>query len=270
MGTWPTAHTFPLDFSRPSMVKWLPDSQLLPKSRKTYTGSIFLQMLLSLGIPWNNLVVSSPLSFVLHLNGTIPKSSFIAQNHPFPLSLTTSKLIAPSQRLNWLYLSRLTPSCFFSPMVPFPLQFVGVLTTPFLFPRRHRWSPDGFSFCLPKRGFIPNSFNFWSILPLRFCTLQRIQYFPDRIPTTTYDIAYIWYSHWQRADLDWHLPFLMTCSSHRNSDLSFNDSCYCAAPENPAWGQWGSEKGSTVQERLVYESSLLNYKCHQILFRYII
>jgi hypothetical protein len=39
----------------------------------------------------------------------------------------------------------------------------------------------------------------------------------------------IWNRDWRRV-LYFHLPFITTGSSHSNSDLSFNDSSYCAAP----------------------------------------
>jgi hypothetical protein len=90
--------------------------------------TIFLKKLLGLGKLSNNLAVRSLLSFVLHLSGIIPKSSSIAQFHPIPPSLATSKLIPPRKRLTLLYRSPLTLSCFFSPMFPSALQLIEFLT----------------------------------------------------------------------------------------------------------------------------------------------
>jgi hypothetical protein len=122
---------------------------------KISMDTIFLKMFRSLGKLWNNLAVRVSLSFVLYLKRIIiPTPPSVVQLHPIPRSLATPKIIAPRVRLALPYLTPLTLSCFFSPMFPSALQFVGSLTTPpiYLQVRRHRRSPSGFSVCLSERA----------------------------------------------------------------------------------------------------------------------
>ena len=103
---------------------------------------------------------------MISLKRNIPKSSSFVQI-PIPPSMATPNVIAPRQRLARPYLTPLTLSCFFLPVFPSTLPFVGDLTIlpAYLQARRHRRFPDGFSICLSdKTRFIPNGFNFWRIL----------------------------------------------------------------------------------------------------------
>jgi hypothetical protein len=76
-------------------------------------------------------------------------SRSIAQFHPIPPSLATSKLIPLRKRLTLLYRSPLALSCFFSPMFPSALQLIEFLTTPPLYLCPHRRRPNVFRSCLP-------------------------------------------------------------------------------------------------------------------------
>ena len=139
----------------------------------------FLKTLLSLGKDSNSLAVRSRPSFVLHLNGIIPKSPSIALFHPLLPSLATPRVIPPRERPALLYPSQLTLSCFFSLMFLSALQFVGNLTTPPLYLHVRRRQVVSAFVSPTKQDSSRMRIFLYLILLLHQSVLAQLSTFPD-------------------------------------------------------------------------------------------
>jgi hypothetical protein len=205
-------HTFLSYFSRPSMVRWLlvlqPPPRISIPLDKDFNGYHLPE---DVSKSWKTLEQSCRQSITvlraLFEEDHHPNPPSVVQLHPIPRSLATPKIIAPRVRLALPYLTPLTLSCFFSPMFPSALQFVGSLTTPpiYLQVRRHRRSPSGFSVCLSERAICRRMSQHGSIgvfrRSLNSLLKQTNNFFslslqvPPSSPGPTIFFAFIWYSN---------------------------------------------------------------------------